>query len=73
MRDVVQNHLLQVIALLAMDAPVGRDPESMRAEKLRLFRAMRPLVPTQVVAASFAATATSPAWRRIRRSRPSPR
>ena len=27
MRDVVQNHLLQVIALLAMDAPVGRDPE----------------------------------------------
>ncbi|MEO8001053.1 MAG: glucose-6-phosphate dehydrogenase, partial [Arenimonas sp.] len=35
-RDVVQNHLLQVIALLAMDAPVGRDAESMRTEKLRL-------------------------------------
>ena len=52
-RDVVQNHLLQVIALLAMDAPVGRDPESMRAEKLRLFRAMRPVVPTQVVRGQF--------------------
>ncbi len=52
-RDVVQNHLLQVIALLAMDSPVGRDPESMRAEKLRLFRAMRPLDPRQVVRGQF--------------------
>ena len=33
-RDVVQNHLLQVISLLAMDCPVGRDSESMRAEKV---------------------------------------
>ncbi|MGH8575895.1 MAG: glucose-6-phosphate dehydrogenase [Gammaproteobacteria bacterium] len=52
-RDVVQNHLLQVIALLAMDAPVGRDPESMHAEKLRLFRAMRPLDPARVVRGQF--------------------
>ncbi len=53
MCDVVQNHLLQVIALLAMDSPVGRDPESMRAEKLRLFRAMRPLDPAEVVRGQF--------------------
>lgn len=52
-RDVVQNHLLQVTALLAMDAPVGRDPDAMRAEKLRLFRAMRPLDPKQVVRGQF--------------------
>jgi glucose-6-phosphate 1-dehydrogenase len=52
-RDVVQNHLLQVIALLAMDAPVGRDAESMRTERLRLFRAMRPLDPAQVVRGQF--------------------
>jgi glucose-6-phosphate 1-dehydrogenase len=52
-RDVVQNHLLQVTALLAMDAPVGRDPESMRAEKLRLFRGMRPLDPKEVVRGQF--------------------
>ncbi len=52
-RDVVQNHLLQVVALLAMDAPVGRDPDSMRAEKLRLFRAMRPFDPKQVVRGQF--------------------
>ena len=52
-RDVVQNHLLQVMALLAMDAPAGRDPEAMRTEKLRLFRAMRPLQPGQVVRGQF--------------------
>ena len=52
-RDVVQNHLLQVIALLAMDAPVGHEPESMQAEKLRLFRAMQPLDPKEVVRGQF--------------------
>ena len=52
-RDVVQNHLLQVMALLAMDAPPGGDPDAMRAEKLRLFRAMRPLEPGQVVRGQF--------------------
>jgi len=52
-RDVVQNHLLQVLALLAMDAPVGHDPEAMRAEKLRLFRAMLPIDPRQVVRGQF--------------------
>jgi glucose-6-phosphate 1-dehydrogenase len=52
-RDVVQNHMLQVIALLAMDAPIGRDPESVRREKLRLFHAMRPLDPACVVRGQF--------------------
>ena len=42
-RDVVQNHLLQVIALLAMDAPVGHGAGASQMEKLRLFRAMRPI------------------------------
>ena len=52
-RDVVQNHLLQVIALLAMDAPVGRDSKSLLAEKLRLFRAMRPIDAQEVVRGQF--------------------
>lgn len=52
-RDVVQNHLLQVIALLAMDAPVGTDTGALRAEKLRLLRAMRPLDPAEVVRGQF--------------------
>ncbi|PZO10858.1 MAG: glucose-6-phosphate dehydrogenase [Lysobacteraceae bacterium] len=53
LRDVVQNHMLQVIALLAMDAPTGRDTESVRAEKLRIFRAMRPLDPAQLVRGQY--------------------
>jgi glucose-6-phosphate 1-dehydrogenase len=52
-RDVVQNHLLQVIVLLAMDPPVGHEPQAMQAEKLRLFRAMRPLDPKDVVRGQF--------------------
>jgi glucose-6-phosphate 1-dehydrogenase len=52
-RDVVQNHLLQVVALLAMDAPAGHDAETIRAEKLRLLRAMRPLDPKEVVRGQF--------------------
>ena len=52
-RDVVQNHLLQVVALLAMDAPIGDDPLSIRGEKLRLFRAMQPLRPSGVVRGQF--------------------
>jgi glucose-6-phosphate 1-dehydrogenase len=52
-RDVVQNHLLQVVALLAMDAPVGRDALSMHEEKLRILRSMRPLQPREVVRGQF--------------------
>jgi glucose-6-phosphate 1-dehydrogenase len=52
-RDVVQNHLLQVISLLAMDPPGGREADARQAEKLRLFRAMRPLDPKAVVRGQF--------------------
>ncbi len=52
-RDVVQNHLLQIIALLAMEAPAGNDREGVRAEKARIFRAMRPLGPSDVVRGQY--------------------
>jgi glucose-6-phosphate 1-dehydrogenase len=52
-RDVVQNHLLQVTALLAMDAPAGWDHDALRAEKIRLFRAIRPLDRKTVVRGQF--------------------
>jgi glucose-6-phosphate 1-dehydrogenase len=52
-RDVVQNHLLQVLALLTIDAPSGRDPDAIHAEKLRLFRAIRPVDPTHVVRGQY--------------------
>ncbi|MGE0625734.1 MAG: glucose-6-phosphate dehydrogenase [Pseudomonadales bacterium] len=53
-RDVVQNHLLQIVALLAMDAPVGGGPDAARAEKLRVLRGMRPLDPGRVVRGQYA-------------------
>ncbi|MDP1697542.1 MAG: glucose-6-phosphate dehydrogenase [Xanthomonadaceae bacterium] len=52
-RDVVQNHMLQVVSLLAMDAPVAHDLEAIRAEKLRLLRAIRPLSREHLVRGQF--------------------
>jgi glucose-6-phosphate 1-dehydrogenase len=52
-RDVIQNHILQVLVLLAMDAPVGSDSETMRDEKFRLLKAIRPLTPEDVVRGQF--------------------
>ncbi|HJU25307.1 MAG TPA: glucose-6-phosphate dehydrogenase, partial [Rhodanobacteraceae bacterium] len=53
LRDVVQNHMLQVLVLLTMDGPTGRDGEAMRSEKQRLLRAIRPLDPKEVVRGQF--------------------
>jgi glucose-6-phosphate 1-dehydrogenase len=52
-RDVVQNHLLEVVALLTMEAPVGHHPDALRDEKQRAFRAMGPLANTDVVRGQF--------------------
>jgi glucose-6-phosphate 1-dehydrogenase len=48
-RDVVQNHMLQLVALLAMEAPSGNYHEAVRDEKARIFKAMQPLDPANVV------------------------
>jgi glucose-6-phosphate 1-dehydrogenase len=42
-RDVIQNHMLQVIACLAMDQPKSSGPEVMRDEKVRILEAIEPL------------------------------
>jgi glucose-6-phosphate 1-dehydrogenase len=52
-RDVVQNHLLQIISLLAMDAPVEGDRDAMRNEKLRVFCAMRPIGPDRAIRGQY--------------------
>lgn len=52
-RDVVQNHLLQVISLLAMDAPAGRHQDALRSEKVQLFNALRPIDPADTIRAQF--------------------
>src|SRR5690606_19281982 len=60
-RDVVQNHLLQVVSLLAMDAPIGDDAVAIQSEKLRLFRARKPLDPRQAVRGQFRGYREEPA------------
>ena len=52
-RDVVQNHLLQVIGLLAMEAPINAGAEARRSETARVLEAMRPLCPANVVRGQF--------------------
>jgi glucose-6-phosphate 1-dehydrogenase len=52
-RDVVQNHMLEVVALLTMEAPIVRDPDALRDEKQRAFRALRPLAPIDIVRGQF--------------------
>ena len=48
-RDVIQNHLLQVICLLAMDAPVAPTPDAYADERSRLLKAIRTVEPSDVV------------------------
>jgi glucose-6-phosphate 1-dehydrogenase len=52
-RDVVQNHMLQLMALLAMDPPTGSDAEALRNEKIRVFQAIRPLAPEDAIRGQF--------------------
>jgi glucose-6-phosphate 1-dehydrogenase len=52
-RDVLQNHMLQILASLTMDPHTGGDHESVRDEKGRLFKAITPLKPGDVVRGQF--------------------
>jgi glucose-6-phosphate 1-dehydrogenase len=52
-RDIIQNHVLQVLSLLAMEPPVDMDPEAIRDEKAKVFRAMRPLKPEECVRGQY--------------------
>ncbi len=53
LRDVVQNHLLQVVALLAMEPPAGADEPALRDERSKLFRQVRTIDPATVVRGQY--------------------
>lgn len=53
LRDVVQNHLFQVVALLAMEPPAYRGFGAVQSEKYKVFRAMRPLRPDDLVRGQY--------------------
>ena len=52
-RDVIQNHLLQVVAILAMECPIGSESRYLRDEKVKVFNAIRPLSKSQLVRGQF--------------------
>ncbi|MEO6206872.1 MAG: glucose-6-phosphate dehydrogenase, partial [Candidatus Limnocylindrales bacterium] len=53
LRDVVQNHLLQLVSLLAMEPPVSSDADSLRDEKVKVLKAMRPLESEHLVRGQY--------------------
>lgn len=54
LRDVIQNHLFQVIALLAMEPPAYKGFGAVQSEKAKVFQAMRPLQPDDLVRGQYA-------------------
>ncbi len=53
LRDVVQNHLLQVVANLAMEPPLSGAGEALRDERIKVFKRMRPLTPDHLLRGQF--------------------
>ena len=54
LRDVIQNHLFQIVALLAMEPPAFQGYGAVHNEKAKIFQAMRPLLPDDVVRGQYA-------------------
>jgi glucose-6-phosphate 1-dehydrogenase len=52
-RDVLQNHLLQIVALLAMEPPIAEDADAYRDEQVRVLRQVAPLDPEQTVRGQY--------------------
>jgi glucose-6-phosphate 1-dehydrogenase len=53
LRDVVQNHLLQIVSLLAMEPPVSKHPDAMRDEKVKVMRATKALTRDDIVRGQY--------------------
>lgn len=53
LRDVIENHLFQIVALLAMEPPTDQNPDAVQTEKVKVFRAMRPLAPADLIRGQY--------------------
>ncbi|MDW3225680.1 MAG: glucose-6-phosphate dehydrogenase [Paracoccaceae bacterium] len=60
MRDMVQNHLMQLLCLIAMEPPARFDPDAVRDEKLKVIRALEPVEPHHIVRGQYGADAEDP-------------
>ena len=61
MRDMVQNHLMQLLCLIAMEPPARFDPDAVRDEKLKVIRALDPVLPHHIIRGQYEADATDEA------------
>ena len=52
-RDVIQNHLLQIVAILAMECPISSESSHVRDEKVKLFNSIRPLHTSELVRGQY--------------------
>lgn len=59
LRDMIQSHLLQLLALVAMEPPVSLDPEHLRNEKVKVLNSIRPITQNAVNAHAFRGQYTS--------------
>jgi glucose-6-phosphate 1-dehydrogenase len=60
LRDVIENHLFQIVALLAMEPPADRDFGAVHNEKTKVFQAMRPLKSNDLVRGQYAGYRNEP-------------
>lgn len=63
MRDMVQNHLMQLLCLTAMEPPSKFDPDAVRDEKLKVIRALDPVEPHDIVRGQYMAGPDGPGYR----------
>lgn len=63
MRDMMQNHLMQLLCLIAMEPPAKFDPDAVRDEKLKVIRALDPVAPNNVVRGQYEADGDAPDYR----------
>jgi len=63
MRDMMQNHLMQLLCLIAMEPPAKFDPDAVRDEKLKVIRALDPVAPDNAVRGQYEADGDAPDYR----------
>ena len=63
MRDMVQNHLMQLLCLIAMEPPSKFEPDAVRDEKLKVIRALDPVEPHHIVRGQYEADDDAPSYR----------
>ncbi|MCC1494393.1 glucose-6-phosphate dehydrogenase [Cognatishimia sp. F0-27] len=63
MRDMVQNHLMQLLCLIAMEPPARFEPNAVRDEKLKVIRALDPVDPHHIVRGQYDAVGSEPSYR----------